>query len=251
MKKIGSKRPLYTVVQEELLELIREWDHTRPIPSETDLSKEMGVSRSTVREAIQNLEKSDILYKRHGVGTFINQKGATVTTAINNLHGIQNIVRSMGKTPGFKEQVISIITPPDEVYDALEITGDSELIEVSQIYLADDVAIIKGISYLNPILYSNDAAGFIEKIRSYGELGHSLFRIIDEETSYSVDYAVAKIEAISAAQEIAEALDLPQLSPVLRLKETHYDNERIPLIFSMDYIDTTQFEILVVRKRSF
>ena len=123
MNRIKHKKPLYTYVQEELLELIRGWDHEKPLPSETNLSRQMGVSRSTVREAIQNLEKSNILLKRQGIGTFINKQGISVATALNNLHGIQNIVTSMGKKPGFKEQNIQITNSDKETADALDKNG--------------------------------------------------------------------------------------------------------------------------------
>jgi len=251
MKKIGNKRPLYTYVQEELLELIKGWDQSKPLPSETDLSRKMGVSRSTVREAIQNLEKSDILFKRHGVGTFINQKGVSVITALNNLHGIQNIVRSMGKKPSFKEQLIHRVIPDSEICAALGTEEGTRMIEVSQVYLADDVEIIKGVSYLNPELYSDDPERFMERIKAHGDLGHSLFHILDEETPTGVDHTVAQIEAIHASPEIAGALDLEPNRPIIRLKETHYNIEGKAIMFSMDYIDTNRFELLVVRKRSF
>ncbi|MDY7026967.1 MAG: GntR family transcriptional regulator [Spirochaetota bacterium] len=251
MKKLGTKRPLYTYVQEEILKLIRGWDHTKPLPSEMDLSRQMGVSRATVREAIQNLEKSDILFKRHGVGTFINQKGVSVVTALNNLHGIQNIVRSMGKEPSFKEQVIETVVPDGEVCIALGAEEGTRMIKVSQVYLADDVEIIKGISYVNPVLYSGEPESFMEKIRAHGEQGHSLFTVIDEETSTGVDHTVARIEAVEASPDLSKALDLEESQPIIRLKETHYNAEGLAILFSMDYIDTNRFELLVVRKRSF
>ncbi|MBN2049099.1 MAG: GntR family transcriptional regulator [Spirochaetales bacterium] len=251
MKRIGGKKPLYTYVQEEILELIKSWDHSKPLPSETDLSKQMGVSRSTVREAIQNLEKSDILFKRHGVGTFIHHKGVSVVTALNNLHGIQNIVRSMGKEPSFKEQVLQMVKADAEICTVLGTEEGTPVIEVSLVYLADDVEIIKGISYLSPDLYADNPEGFMEKIRIHGEEGHSLFRIIDDETVSGVDHTVAQIEALAAGPEIGEALNIAPSNPIIRLKETHFSREGKAIMFSLDYIDTNRFELLVVRKRSF
>ncbi len=251
MNKIGTKRPLYTLVQEELLELIREWDQTKPLPSETDLSKQMGVSRSTVREAIQNLEKSDILFKRQGVGTFINRQRASAVTALNNLHGIQNIVTSMGKKPGFKEQRINLIKPDKKILTALNLEKETSVIEVKQVYLADEIEIVLGISYINPDLYKNKHEDFIAKIKTHGDRGDSLFKIIDEETESGVEHAVAQIEAIEATPETSNALGVADSAPVLRLKETYYDKSGRAIMFSLDYIDTNRFELLVVRKRHF
>ena len=44
-----------------------------PIPTETDLCQELGVSRSSVREAIRTLATLDIVEVRHGSGTIVGQ----------------------------------------------------------------------------------------------------------------------------------------------------------------------------------
>ena len=251
MNKIGNKRPLYTLVQDELLELIQDWDREKPLPSETDLSKKMGVSRTTVREAIQNLEKSNILLKRQGIGTFINDKSASVIAAINNLHGIQNIVKSMGKKPDFKEQRINLVVPGDDISKALECASAVELIEISQVYMADDVEIIQGISYLGPIVYGDDPGEFIRKIKVGGDEGLSLFEIIDENRESGVDHAIARLEAVKVPQDISENLNMKLDEPILQMRETYYDKAGTPLMHSLDFIDTSRFELLVFRRRHF
>lgn len=44
-----------------------------PIPTETELCQELGVSRSSVREAIRSLATLDIVEVRHGHGTVVGQ----------------------------------------------------------------------------------------------------------------------------------------------------------------------------------
>ena len=44
------------------------------LPTETALAKEMGVARSTVREAIKRLESQNILTVRHGAGSFVTDQ---------------------------------------------------------------------------------------------------------------------------------------------------------------------------------
>lgn len=41
------------------------------LPSETELVREQGVSRTVVREAISNLQASGLVETRHGIGTFV------------------------------------------------------------------------------------------------------------------------------------------------------------------------------------
>ena len=44
-----------------------------PMPTEAELMAELGVSRSTIREAVRTLVALDILEVRHGTGTFVGQ----------------------------------------------------------------------------------------------------------------------------------------------------------------------------------
>lgn len=44
-----------------------------PMPTETDLMEHLGVSRSSIREAVRTLVALDILEVRHGTGTFVGQ----------------------------------------------------------------------------------------------------------------------------------------------------------------------------------
>jgi len=48
-----------------------EWEVGQRLPSETELAAEVGVGRSSVREAVKLLARDGLLDVRHGVGTFV------------------------------------------------------------------------------------------------------------------------------------------------------------------------------------
>lgn len=53
-----------------------EWAVGQRLPSETELAAEVGVGRSSVREAVKLLARDGLLDVRHGVGTFVAQPAA-------------------------------------------------------------------------------------------------------------------------------------------------------------------------------
>ena len=72
----GNVRSLFLLVMDKIKSDI-ETGQLRPgerLPSEAELSKQLGVSRATLREALRLLEEEKIVIRRHGVGTFINSK---------------------------------------------------------------------------------------------------------------------------------------------------------------------------------
>src|SRR4030067_419851 len=65
--------PLYVKIRESLREKITEGELERgqKLPSEDELAAQYGVSRMTVRQGIPDLFEDVLLYRRHGVGTFV------------------------------------------------------------------------------------------------------------------------------------------------------------------------------------
>lgn len=68
-----SDVPLYQQVEVDLRRLIREgaFDADRPLPTELELSKEYGVGRQTMRQALARLVADDLIERQAGRGTFI------------------------------------------------------------------------------------------------------------------------------------------------------------------------------------
>ncbi|MFZ2544024.1 MAG: GntR family transcriptional regulator, partial [Lactococcus raffinolactis] len=73
MVKSNRKRPLY----DQLVDLLKgkienEFEPDSLLPSERELVDQYGVSRTTVRQALQELEQMNYIYRRHGKGTFVS-----------------------------------------------------------------------------------------------------------------------------------------------------------------------------------
>ena len=65
--------PLYEEVRDEITRGLErgEWKHGELIPSEADLAKRFGVSKGTVRRALDELVTENILVRRQGRSTFV------------------------------------------------------------------------------------------------------------------------------------------------------------------------------------
>jgi GntR family transcriptional regulator len=77
-----SRRPLrkalYLQVRDELTARITGsvWKPGEPIPNESDLARELGVSAGTVRKALELMEAQRIIRRRQGRGTFVNDQSS-------------------------------------------------------------------------------------------------------------------------------------------------------------------------------
>jgi GntR family transcriptional regulator, transcriptional repressor for pyruvate dehydrogenase complex len=72
-----ARRKLSETVAEQLLEAFRDLPPGTKVPSERELTKDLGVGRSTVREALNGLAVLGVLTIRHGQGAFIAENAVT------------------------------------------------------------------------------------------------------------------------------------------------------------------------------
>ena len=115
---VGGRRPLYVEVMEELERLIkgRKFQPGEKLPSVESLTEILGVSRSTVREALANLETQGLIIRKQGSGTFVSYSSGK-----GFIGGMERIepFRQIANRAGLNSQVISRevkIIFPDAAY---------------------------------------------------------------------------------------------------------------------------------------
>ena len=109
------------------------------LPSENELASKYNVSRMTIRESIEDLVDEGLLYRRHGVGTFVAyphlQRDHTRLTSFFD----------KAENEGIKVQVtllnleLALATP--KVAQALDIPMGSRIIRVKTLRCVEDIPI--------------------------------------------------------------------------------------------------------------
>ena len=69
------------------------------LPSEPELARAFGVSRTTLRQGISILEQEGIITRKHGLGTFIASKGSSLRNNINSNFGVTDLIEASGWHP--------------------------------------------------------------------------------------------------------------------------------------------------------
>lgn len=127
--KTIKKRSIVEEIIEQLLEKITtgEWVAGVQIPSENDLAKMMGVSRLTVRTALQRLIAWDLLEARVGEGTFVKSlTGDVVASPLIKIISMNN--KSVAELLQFRRG-IEFVT----IEVAAEIATDEEIAHLGEI----------------------------------------------------------------------------------------------------------------------
>lgn len=195
---------------------------TYQLPSENELAEQHGISRQTVRHALDELERDGWIYRQKGVGTFaVSRRVEQELTAL-----VSTSEAMVQRGWRLETHVLSVdqIRPAPYIAAALELKGDEAVYEVQRLRLADGSPASIQTNYLPvsrcPRLDEND-------------LSVSLYRLL--ETKYGLRLWTGKetLRARGATSREAHLLDIKEGSPVMHTERITYAANGV----AVEYLD--------------
>ncbi len=214
------------------------------LPSEPQLSAELGVSRATVREALSMLAREGVIVRRHGIGTFVNTNlPGLKTTFIENTE-FEDLITQQGYRAGVN--VLSV---------RLEAAGPAashfEADDGAAFYCVDKVFLANG----TPVIFCHNAVPLsliLPDCRSdLGEpsLGRlPIYRFLQERCQQDVSYQVSHIQAAQADADLAGHLACPAGYPLLCIEEVGFNDAQQPVFYCLNYYRSDIIRFDTIRK---
>lgn len=209
------------------------------LPSEFELSKTLGVSRATLREALRLLEEENIIVRRHGVGTFVNPK-PLFTSGIEHLSSISSMIEQAGMVPG----TIFLCAQEEKVtekdIERFQSGIDDNVITLERVRTADGEPVVYCV---DRVLASLLPSEFITNQNV------SIFSALEQNGNIRVAYAITYIDPVGFHEVVSPILKCGPESALLVLKQLHYDENDRVVLYSKNYFRADKFSFHVVRKR--
>jgi GntR family transcriptional regulator len=215
-----------------------EWVEGDRLPSETDLAKEFGISRVTLREALRIMEESGLIVKQQGIGTFVRRK-PLIKGGLEELFSVTSLIERQGMTPGTKDFTIYRLPALDHEAQRLKIVAGADLYKVERVRTADGMPVVYCLDRLPVSLLGERFSGFEE----------SMFNYLEAEHSIKITYAVSDIKVITRDRQVEKKLGMGQGSAILLLEQVHYDESNLPVLYSSNYFNADKFDFYMIRKR--
>ncbi|HXA37530.1 MAG TPA: GntR family transcriptional regulator [Phenylobacterium sp.] len=186
------------------------------LPSERDLSEMTGMSRVTIRKAIETLIEEGLLFRKQGSGTFV----APRIEAPAFLTGFSDDARRRGENPGVIWMFKQYAAPTEEEAATLEIPASSQVARLGRVRLSggEPLAIEHAVV---PARYLPDLA----------QLGESLYAALDAGGFRPVR-GRQRIRASLATPTEAGILSIREGSEVLRIERLTRLADDMPVEFT-------------------
>ena len=234
--------PLYERTTDAILEFI---DHNgyRPgdrLPSESDFAADLGISRSTLREALMELKNQGAIERRHGVGTFVaDEQPVSLRPGIERLRSLRSLSEAAGIEFARSSWSVQEIFANEEVAAALEVRLGESVIYVRMTATANGIPAATFGIYILPKHVD------IEELEAFEE--GSLLDFVVQKGSPELHHTNTEFSALAAEGPISGWLDVPDGTPVLELAEIFFDRSGRSVMYSRNHFLTTQVSFNLVR----
>ena len=240
---MGARRqPLYDQLVDILTEKIEhEFQAGDLLPSERELSDRYGLSRTTVRLALQELERLGLVVRQHGRGTFADRSAQTNLT---QAYSFSEQMRSLGRVPETTILEFSEIEADKNQAERMGLRIGDRIFKLKRLRSADGMPMMVERTYLPVRKFLTLKRPMIEQ--------KSLYDIIEHDFREEIRVAEEEFFASIARPADAHLLGIAEGAPVLDLVRVTYtmSNEVVEYTLSVARADKFKYKVLHQRNAS-
>lgn len=215
---------LYSQIKEKIEQEIRigKYKSGDSLPPEFQLCKDYGVSRTTIRLALQQLELEGRIHKVQGKGTFVS-KPKIKQSLSSSTKGFGEQMLDQGLKPRSNVLSLKVIPADSLLAEFLQINEVDPISQLIRVRFADDEPLQYEISYIPwkiaPGLDIEDCQG-------------SLFQLLREQYEVQILRTMEFIEPILATEKISQYLNIPIGTPMFSVETITFNMDNIPVEYS-------------------
>jgi DNA-binding GntR family transcriptional regulator len=210
------------------------------LPPEPALAAAYGVSRATLREALQSLAATGLVQRVHGVGTFVAEVTSKVETALDVDLGVTEAVQAANQRLGVQVLRIDERPAPTEVAKRLGLAPASRVLWVERAILANDVPAVAAIDAI-PLGIASRAAHPYES--------GSIYRFLELECRVVLVGGSASVTAVGADRRVARVLRIEEGAPLLQIAQVERAHDDTAVLYSEEQYVPNLFELTIRRTR--
>lgn len=235
----NSPVPLHAQAEELLRSMIKEPEFQGGgfLPNEVDLAKRLGISRNTIRQALNKLVFEGLLERKKGVGTTVADR--SVNSTVTNWLSFTQEMKAKGLNPKTFEINVSWDHPGHEVMQAFGIRADKKVLKLERLRGLEDGPFVYFVSWFHP------RVGLTGK----EDFSRLLYDILEQDCATVAKVSKEEICARAADDFVARKLGIEKGSPVLVRKRVVFDPGKRPIEYNIGYYISDSFVYSIESER--
>ncbi len=211
------------------------------IPSETTLANNLGVSRTTIRDALGRLEQEHIVYRKQGAGTFINKASLQIKSKLDEIWSYEEMLRAHGYTPSVKILSADIEKADEETAVSLNLTPDDDVLVVKKLFLENN----------EPAILTHNIIPAKLLVDGYtdADLLLPIYECLRKNGRSHLSYYVSEIIPVIVSDELSDILQIPAQTPLITFSEIGYNDQNQPILKSKSGFRDDLIRLRLIRRR--
>jgi len=241
LMRLIQVKTLADQVEDLLRGRIREGVYTpgSRMPSESELSEELGVSRATVRTVLTKLAVNGLILRKQGDGTYVNARVEKISAHLGNIWDFVCLIESNGFSPSIQFISKEIRAATEKEAEMLSLEPAERLLSLQRLFLADEKPVIltHNIFPLSLLRVSpNDVDGNLH-IRD----------ILQTYFGQEIAFVITDIHATLAGNEVSNLLAVSPDKAMLALDVSFYSKESVQLSLGTNYFNDSMLSLSLVQ----
>lgn len=195
--------------RDRVLDLVESLTVGEPIPAERQLAADLGVSRLTLRAALDELVRDGYLDRRHGSGTYVTEPKIAQPLTLTSF---SDDMRRRGMNPGSRTLELTTTTAGARLAHRLGVSPETRLVRVKRLRLADGQPMAMEVLHVPEALVPGLTRQDFED--------HSFYELLRERYGITIASGTQSIEPTVTSEEESEVLNVPLHTPAFLFERT-------------------------------
>lgn len=217
--KKGDRVPLYYQLMDIIIEDIKsgKYKENDKLPSERELCEMYDISRATVRQTIQELEKEGYIYKQHGKGTFVSPE--RFKQDLLKFYSFTEEMKKIGKRPSSKVLQFEIVDIDGKISEKMNLPVGKKVYKFTRLRLADEKPIMVETSYIPYSRFQGISRNDLEE--------QAMYDIFTQRYDAVFSKAEESFQPVSTRSDEAILLGNQSGSPSMMIERITYEGDSI------------------------
>lgn len=226
-------------VMAHLKDRIRDGDFLEGrIPPETELAADLGVSRTTVRDALSRLEHEGVVVRRQGSGTYVNRPVLQIRSRLEEIWSYERMLEDHGYAPTVL--VLAMETHPATLEEAaaLDVESEAPLLTIEKLFLEEDRPAVLTRNRIPECLIGHAPDPNAGRV--------PIYEFLEAQCGRRLSYYLSDIVPVVLSGRIADTLEAAPGTPALCFEETGYDATDSPILSATSWFrdDLVRFRLM-------